>query len=304
VSQLVPAGSVHQRASGQDRERFDPVELASLAASIKRDGCLSPPHVRADGAGGWEIILGERRVRAMRDVLGWDEIPVEIDTVDDETAARRMLVENVNRSDLDPIAEARAYQSRIDRFGTEPAAIARECGIPPARVRNRLRLLALSDHVAHYVATRQLPLGHATAMVGLDGNRQALALQAYNDGPLGLAVFERLCAKLHDEQAVEEQTGMFDAADFFQVEEWVRESEELVKAGQAPAVEIVREPCYGIDELATMLVMSKAQLRARIRSEAFPAADLRIGNQPVWWAGTVEEWCADTGHGMQEGMIA
>jgi len=116
MTQNVPAGSVHQRAGGQDRERFDPVELASLAASIERDGCLSPPHVRDDGAGGWEIILGERRVRAMRDVLGWETIPVEIDTVDDETAARRMLVENVNRSDLDPIAEARAFRQQMEEL--------------------------------------------------------------------------------------------------------------------------------------------------------------------------------------------
>lgn len=298
----VPAASLHQREGGQDRTSFDPEHIANLAASIAADGCMNPPHVREDDTG-YEIIMGECRIRAMRDVLGWDEIEVEVVAVDDETAARRMLVENVTRADINPMDEARAYQERIERFDVTPATIAAECGINPARVRNRLKLLALSDHVAHYVATKQLPLGHAQVMTGLDGNRQALALKAYNDGPLGLEVFSRLCARLADEQAIEEQTGMFDAADFFQVEEWVRESEELVRAAHETP-EVVREPCYGLDELAVMLTMSKAQLRARIRSEAFPAADLRIGKEPVWWSGTIETWCADTGHGIAMEMTA
>ncbi len=299
----VPADALHQRAGGQDRKTFDPEELAALAASIDADGCLSPPQVRERPCGGFEIILGERRIRAMRDILGHDQITVDVVDVDDATAARRMLVENVNRADLDPIAEARAYADRIDRFGTDVPTLARETGMPSARIRNRLRLLDLSEHVIHYVATRQLPMSHAQCMVGLDANRQAFALQAYNDGPLGIEVFRRVCGKLADEQAREQAEGMFDAADFFKVEEWVAEATELVKLEDSPTP-VVREPCYGLDELATMLVTSKAQLRAMLRREAFPAPDLTIGKEPVWWAGTIETWCADTGAGVQNQMIA
>lgn len=281
---------------------FNAAELESLAASIASDGCLARPLVRPmPGGQTWEIVYGERRIRAQRDVLGRELIECEIRELTDEQAARAMLVENINRVDIDPIAEAHAYADRIERFGTEPARIAAECGIPPARVRGRLKLLSLSEHVAHYVATRQLPLGHAQLMTGLDHNRQALALAAYNDGPLGLAVFGRVCARLADDQAAEAATGLFDGADFMQVAEWVAD-EQAAQAAVAPA-QMVRERCYGLTEAAELVGLSIGQLRAMARREAFPPADLTIEGRPAWWAGTLDQWCADEGRAQPVRMV-
>lgn len=297
--EVTPA-EVHARAGGQDRKVFDPAHLANLAASIEAVGILTPPTVRVDPAGGYELIAGECRFRAMRDSLEWTAIPVEVVDAGDELASRQMLIENVVRADLDPMAEAGAYRDRIDRFDSTPARIAADCGIPVARVRNRLRLLDLSDHVAHYVATRQLPLGHAAVMVGLDVNRQALALAAYNDGPLGIDVFSRVCGRLADEQAAEDASGLFDGADFLKVAEWSAEAAAEVAAEAAPV--IVREAAYGLTEVAELLGFSVAALRARLRAEAFPAPDLYVEKRPAWWASTVEEWCADTGTAQRVGL--
>lgn len=289
---MVPCELIDVRPGGQDRKVFDPAHVAALAASIAADGCLSHPHLRPVGDR-FEIILGECRIRAMRDVLGWVEIPAWVEDVDDRTASRRMLVENVNRADLDPMAEARAYQDRVDRFDVTPVTIAAECGIPVARVRDRLKLLALSDHVAHFVETKQLPVGHAQAMVRLDKPRQALALQAFQDGAASVGMFREVCSRLLDEQAAEEATGMFDAGTFLQNPEWQAEVAAYVAP---PAVEVVREQAYGIDEAGALLGVSGSHVRAMLRRGAFPAPDLTVSRAPAWWAGTLDAWCADTGH--------
>jgi ParB/RepB/Spo0J family partition protein len=278
----VPASLIRVRDGGQDREHFDQAEMEDLARSIATDGILYPPIVRELADGTLELVAGERRTRAMRDVLGWAEIPVDVRELTDEEAARAMLVENVNRVDLDPMAEARAYADRIERFDATPAKIASECGISPARVRDRLKLLELSEHVAHFV-------------VSLDKPRQALALQAYQDGAASIGVFREVCARLSEEQAAELATGMFDGDSFLQNPEWLAEVSDYV----APAleVEVVRESVLGLEEVGRELGIGLSQLRAMIRREAFPAPDMSVSRAPAWWASTVETWCADTGHG-------
>jgi ParB/RepB/Spo0J family partition protein len=295
MRRTVPASLIRVRDGGQDREHFDQAELEQLAASIATDGILYPPIVRELADGTLELVAGERRTRAMRDVLGWNEITVDVRELTDEEAARAMLVENVNRVDLDPIAEARAYADRIDRFDATPAKIASECGISPARVRDRLKLLELSEHVAHFVATRQIPLGHAVLMVSLDKPRQALALQAYQDGAASIGVFREVCARLSEEQAAELASGMFDGDSFLQNPEWLAEVSDYV--APASEVEVVRESVLGLEEVGRELGIGLSQLRAMIRREAFPAPDMSVSRAPAWWASTVETWCADTGHG-------
>lgn len=289
---MVPAGTLRVRPGGQDRKTFDPVKIQSLAESIAVDGILSRPHVRPVGDG-FEIVLGECRIRAMRDVLGWAEIPVIVEDIDDATAARRMLVENVNRADLDPMAEAAAYQDRIDRFDATAGTIAADCGIPVARVRDRLKLLALSEHVAHFVATRQLPVGHAQAMVRLDKPRQALALQAFQDGAASIGVFREVCSRLLDEQAEEAATGLFDGGSFLQNPEWQAEVAAYV-AGPAP--EVIRETAFGVEEASDLLGISGSQIRAMLRRGAFPSPDLSVSKAPAWWESTLDAWCVDVGH--------
>lgn len=284
----VPASSLRVRPGGQDRTEFNEAELASLAASIEAQGCLQRPGVRAV-EDGYEIVFGERRIRAMRDVLGWDDIPVDILELTDEQAAWGMLVENVMRADLDPISEARAHQDRIDRLGATPARIAAECGVQPARVRDRLKLLALTEHVAHWVACRQLPICYATLMVALDANRQAIALRAFQEHLPAIDAFGALCARLLDEQAADEAEGMFDADSFLRLDEYVLAAQELVRAEAAPTV--VRELVLGIDEIMKLYGIS----RATVRGEGFPSSDLWVSGRSAWYQSTVDTWAADAG---------
>lgn len=102
-----------------DRTVFRPEELEALAASIQADGLIQPITVRPTPGGRFEIVAGERRYRAIG-LLGWETVPAIVRDLTDEQASTIMLLENVHRVDIDPVDEARAYQSRIDRFDHVP----------------------------------------------------------------------------------------------------------------------------------------------------------------------------------------
>lgn len=158
-----------------DRQLFNERDLRQLAESIRQDGLIQPIVVTpADG--GYRLVAGERRLRAVR-LLGWYAVPAIIKEMGDEQASRTMLQENLMRVDLNPIEEARAYRERIDQFQLSEADLAEWAAIPVRRVRQRLSLLTLRDDVQALVATGQLAPTVAAEMVGLDVNRQGILLQ-------------------------------------------------------------------------------------------------------------------------------
>ena len=151
----------------QPRKTFNPEELAELEASLAASGLLQPITVRRAGDA-YELIAGERRLRAATN-LGWAEIPALVKDLDDRSSLVMALVENLQRSDLNPIDEARGYQRLIDEFEFTHQQIADSTGKDRATVSNLLRLLALPDQVIQMVADGKLSTGHAKALVSMPG---------------------------------------------------------------------------------------------------------------------------------------
>jgi ParB/RepB/Spo0J family partition protein len=212
----LPADQIH--AGTNDRKTFDHVELVELAASISELGCIQPPTVRPDPRGGFELVAGERRYRAMSEILGWTMIPAHVVTMDDRTASRAMLAENTARTDLDPIAEADAFQRRIDEYSLTQAEVAEWAGVKVSRVSARLRLLRLIPAVRHLIATGNMAPERGVAMSVLDANRQQYCIDAMAQSPLTVGELRQLVDRLKGEQDAEP---LFDPDSFFQIEEYV-----------------------------------------------------------------------------------
>ena len=157
----------------QPRQVFDTEALAELAGSIKEIGVLQPIVVRPNPNGeGYELIMGERRLRATREA-GLKEIPAIVRTTDDVDLLRDALVENLHRSQLNPLEEAAAYQQLLDDFGITHEQLAERISRSRPQITNTLRLLKLPPAVQKRVAAGVLSAGHARALLTLD-NAQAM----------------------------------------------------------------------------------------------------------------------------------
>lgn len=158
----------------QPRERFDDETLESLAASVRELGVLQPLLVRRDG-GGFELIAGERRLRAAQ-IAGLDEVPVIVRDADDMTSLESALVENLHRQDLNPLEEAAAFQQLVDDFALTQNQVAKRVGKSRSAVANTLRLLALPTAVQRLVTERKLSAGHARALLSIDDEAEQVRL--------------------------------------------------------------------------------------------------------------------------------
>jgi ParB family chromosome partitioning protein len=158
----------------QPRHEFAEEELAELAASIRMDGILQPPTVRPV-EGGYELIAGERRTRAAA-LAGLTDVTVIVCDVPDELLLRLALVENAQRSDLNPIEEAMAYQALIEDTGMTQAEIAASVGKNRQWVGHHLGLLKLPDSVQRRIAAGVLTRGHAKPLIALNDPAAAEAL--------------------------------------------------------------------------------------------------------------------------------
>lgn len=167
----------------QPRMAFRAEELEELAASIREQGVLQPVVVRPRPAGGYELLVGERRLRASK-LAGAARVPAIIRHVDDKQALEQAIVENVQRSDLDALEEALAYRNLIDLFELTQEETARRVGKSRVHVTNTLRLLELPDEVKSLIGEGQLQAGHARALLAVkDATKQvALARRAAERG--------------------------------------------------------------------------------------------------------------------------
>lgn len=150
----------------QPRAVFDEDALAELVFSIREIGLLQPVVVRPT-AGGYELVAGERRLRASREA-GLTAIPAIIRQTDDEAMLRDALLENLHRANLNPLEEAAAYQQLLSDFGCTQDELARRIGRSRPQVTNTLRLLRLPPDVQRRVAAGVLSAGHARALLSLD----------------------------------------------------------------------------------------------------------------------------------------
>ncbi len=151
----------------QPRTIFDADALAELSASIKEVGLLQPPVVRDMGNGTYELIMGERRLRASK-LAGLKTIPVIIRQTPDNELLREALLENIHRSQLNPLEEGSAYQNLLNDFGYTHEELASKVGKSRSAITNTLRLLNLPAAVQRRVAAGVLSAGHARALLTLD----------------------------------------------------------------------------------------------------------------------------------------
>ena len=155
-----------ERCAEQPRKRFEEARLEELASSIREKGVLEPILVRRDGMK-YRIIAGERRWRAAQRA-GLKEIPAVVREANDREAFELALVENLQRSDLNAIEEAEAYEVLLSDHGLTQEEIAKRVGKERSTVANGLRLLKLPEEVRDAVRDGRLDMGHARALLGLD----------------------------------------------------------------------------------------------------------------------------------------
>jgi ParB family transcriptional regulator, chromosome partitioning protein len=161
----VPVAAIEPNPK-QPRRAFDDGSLGALAASIREVGVLQPVVVRAKN-GGYELVAGERRLRAAK-LAGLATIPAVIRNTDDAEGLREALIENIHREDLGPIELAEAFQELLEDLGATQEQLAERLGMSRPHIANTLRLLNLPLDVQELVGEGKLSAGHARALLGLD----------------------------------------------------------------------------------------------------------------------------------------
>ena len=162
------------RNPNQPRRYFDPEAIATLAESIRQYGVLNPLTVRRTGNGGYELVAGERRLRAAR-VAGLTDVPCLLINADGEDSSVIALVENLQRRDLDFFEEANGFKRLIEQFGLTQEEAARKVGKTQSAVANKLRLLRLSPACVTLLREGGLSERHARALLRLSDENERLA---------------------------------------------------------------------------------------------------------------------------------
>ena len=180
----------------QPRVVMNEDSLRELAASIKEKGVVQPVIVRSLGSDKYEMIAGERRLRASR-LAGLEEIPAIVREVDDAEAMALAITENVQREDLNVIELARAYSVLLDQFDLTQEQLAQALGKSRSAVTNILRLLQLSQEIQEYVLSGDISMGHARALLALENEHHRISVcKKIIESELSVRQTERLVHKL------------------------------------------------------------------------------------------------------------
>ncbi len=162
----VPVGQIRPNRV-QPRQVFDEEAMAELVHSIKEIGVLQPVVVRRHGPEDYELVMGERRWRATQ-LAGLESVPAIVRDTDDDVMLRDALLENLHRSQLNPLEEAAAYAQMLDDFGCTHDELASRIGRSRPQISNTIRLLKLSPAVQRRVAAGVLSAGHARSLLAID----------------------------------------------------------------------------------------------------------------------------------------
>jgi len=245
-----------ERNRFQPRAEFDPEHLQELAASIRQRGVMQPLLVRSRDGGKFELIAGERRWRAAKEA-GLTTVPVIVRQATDEESLEIALIENLQREDLNPIEEARAYDQLATVFKLTQEKIAEKVGRSRAAVANALRLLALPAEVLAWIGTGQLSVGHAKVILGLSiAEEQRLVAERVLKRGLTVRDTEQLVEQLKKTvtPGTRNVAGAVKTADILAIEERLQQrlgTAVSVRHGkQKGRIEIVY---YGNDDLARLL---------------------------------------------------
>ena len=189
-----------QRGRYQPRTNMAKDALNELAKSIESQGVVQPIVVRELDTGHYEIIAGERRWRAAQ-IAGLETVPAVVRRVPDEAAVEIALIENIQRENLNPVEEATAIQRLVDEFGMTHQQVADKVGRSRAAVSNYLRLLTLRPEVRKLLEDNRLDMGHARALLALEGASQLRIAKKVAGGGLTVRQTEDLVRRLLDRPA-------------------------------------------------------------------------------------------------------
>jgi ParB family chromosome partitioning protein len=191
-----------QRGKYQPRKDINPEKLQELADSIKAQGIIQPIVVRQIAHEKYEIVAGERRWRAAQ-LAGLTQVPIVIKEIDDRAAMAIALIENIQREDLNPLEEAEALRRLLDEFEMTHQLIADAIGKSRTTVTNLLRLMDLQPEVKKLLLNNQLEMGHARALLSLEGLKQvAIANKVVKEG-LTVRATERLVKESQAEPKIQ-----------------------------------------------------------------------------------------------------
>ena len=199
----------------QPRKNFDEEKLSELAENIAQVGVLQPIIVRpAKAEGRYTIVAGERRWRAAR-IAGLTEVPVIVREIDDALAAQLALIENLQREDLDPVEEARAFKRLKSAFSMTQEEIAKAIGRSRSAVANSLRLLELEPECIEALEQRKITAGHARALLAKQSrDSQLVLLQVILSEELSVREAEKLAAeKTPAKRPPERRSSMMSSSD-------------------------------------------------------------------------------------------
>ena len=198
----------------QPRRQFSEEDLADLSDSIKEQGVIQPLLVRQD-ATGYELVAGERRLRAAR-MAGLQQVPVVVKALTDAQMLEMSIVENIQREDLNPVDEAQAYHRLMTEFDLTQAMVAQRVGKSRPAVANFLRLLQLPRCIKDSIVDNTLSMGHARALLGSDTPaQQRAAWQAVVAKGLSVRETEALVKRLKTEKQAAEPSAPSSAEVYF-----------------------------------------------------------------------------------------
>ncbi len=230
ISKKIPIKSIRPNRL-QPRKNFDPESLSGLAQTIKEHGLAQPILVSSEGEGKYELIAGERRLRAT-ELAGFSSIDAVVmdRTLDDKQRLTLALIENIQRDDLNSIEEAHSYKALIDKHGISQTQLSQFLGKSRSAISNTLRLLDLSDDVQKALQFGQITEGHARALLGVANpiERDKLFKKAM-EGGLSVREVENLARVIEAGNTLQAATGLerrkkTKAADIRAVEQQLTQS--------------------------------------------------------------------------------
>ena len=206
----------------QPRTGIDAAKLDELAASIREHGVVQPILVRPFGDH-FELVAGERRWRGAQ-LAGLSTVPAMVRSLSDQQSLEIALVENLQREDLNPIEEARAYRSMVDSVGLTQDEIARRIGVSRPAVSNALRLLSLAPEVQSMVEGGGLSAGHARALVGVDPVQQVRIAESIIARNLNVRQVEQLLKRMAAKRDDSRSKTVAVSTDVVEVEKVLRQA--------------------------------------------------------------------------------
>jgi ParB family chromosome partitioning protein len=212
----------------QPRQEFNIEVLKELAQSIKEKGIIQPITVRQVKPDRYQIVTGERRLRASR-MIGLKKIPAIIKEYNDQEMMETALIENIQREDLNPIEEAQAYQRMINEFGMTQEEVAQKVGKSRSSIANTVRLLNLSPKVQVLVSRETITMGHARALLSLkDPDKQIEAAEHIIKNNLSVRETEKYINSLNRE-AKNNKAENNEGKKHVLEPEWIKAQDELAK---------------------------------------------------------------------------